>query len=114
MADLDASFFARWQAEQMEDPEYAREYKRARAEIDQVDAIMRQLDALRRQAGVKKSQLARMIGKDPSTVRRLFTAEVNPELKTVVALAAALDAEITLRPRRARAPREKRATTPVA
>jgi len=75
---------------------------------------MRQLDELRRQAGVKKSQLARMIGKDPSTVRRLFTAEVNPELKTVVALAAALDAEITLRPRRARAPREKRTTTPVA
>lgn len=113
MTDLDTSFFARWQAEQMEDPEYAREYTRARAEIDQVDAIMRELDGLRQKAGIKKSQLARMIGKDPSTVRRLFTAEVNPELKTVVALAAALDAEITLRPRTVGAPREKRSTTPV-
>ncbi len=61
---------------------------------------MRQLDNLRIQAGMTKAQLARIIGKDPSTVRCLFTAEVNPELKTVIALAAALKAEITLRSRK--------------
>jgi ribosome-binding protein aMBF1 (putative translation factor) len=108
MADLDTGFYARWHAEQMGDPEYRREYERTRAEIEQVDAIMRELDGLRIRSGMKKSQLARMIGKDPSTVRRLFSAEVNPELKTVVALAIALDAEITLRPRKAAGGRSKR------
>ncbi len=47
MPELDTSFFARWHAEQMEDPEYAREYERALAETDQVDAIMRERGGLR-------------------------------------------------------------------
>jgi DNA-binding phage protein len=34
-------------------------------------------------------------------VRRLFSAEVNPELKTLTAIADALDAEVTIQPRQA-------------
>jgi DNA-binding phage protein len=41
----------------------------------------------------------------------LFSAEVNPELKTLAAIADALDAEVTIQPRRAakRAPSRRRA-----
>ncbi|MGH9190522.1 MAG: helix-turn-helix transcriptional regulator [Acidimicrobiales bacterium] len=61
-----------------------------------MDAIMRQLDSLRESSGVSKAELARLIGRNPSTVRRLFTAEVNPELKTIAAIASALGARLEL------------------
>ncbi len=82
------SYYERRRAEEMKDPEFRAEYERARAEIAQVDAIMRQLDSLRIAAGCSKAELARRIGRNPSTVRRLFTAEVNPELKTVATIAS--------------------------
>ena len=37
-----------------------------------------------RLAGMSKAELARAIGKEPSSIRRFFTADVNPELKTPV------------------------------
>lgn len=40
------------------------------------------------------SELARAIGKEPSSIRRFFTADVNPELKTVVAVADVLGAKV--------------------
>ena len=55
---------------------------------------MRQLDSLRESSGLSKAGLARLIGRNPSTVRRLFTAEVNPELKAVAAVASALGARL--------------------
>lgn len=103
MVDAEAEFYERWRAEQMQDPEFGREYRAARAQIDQVDAIIRRLDELRMEMGMSKAQLARRIGKNPAVVRRLFTAQVNPELKTIAAIADALDAEITLKPRKAAA-----------
>ncbi len=57
---------------------------------------MQQLDGLREASGYSKAELARLIGRNPSTVRRLFTAEVNPELRTVAAIAAALGAKIEI------------------
>jgi ribosome-binding protein aMBF1 (putative translation factor) len=90
------SYYERRRAEEMEDPEFRAEYERARSEIAQVDAIMRQLDTLREASGYSKAELARLIGRNPSTVRRLFTAEVNPELKTVAALASALGARLEI------------------
>lgn len=45
-----------------------------------------------------KAELARLIGRNPSTVRRLFTAEVNPELKTVAAIASVLGARLEVTP----------------
>jgi hypothetical protein len=89
MAVLDTSYHRRRHAKQMKDLEYTRAYELARQQIEQVDAIMQQLDGLRTTAGMSKARLARAIGKDPAAVRRLFTAEVNPELKTVAAMAAA-------------------------
>jgi DNA-binding phage protein len=43
---------------------------------------------------MSKAELARAIGKEPSSIRRFFTADVNPELKTVAAIADALGARV--------------------
>lgn len=96
---VDTSYHRRRLAARLKDPEFRAEHERARAEIAQVDAIMRTLDHLREEAGLSKADLARQIGKDPASVRRLFTAQVNPELKTIAALAEALDAEVQIVPR---------------
>jgi DNA-binding XRE family transcriptional regulator len=101
----DTDFYRRRLDEELQDPEFRAEYEQARAEIAQVDKIMRQLDQLRVEAGCTKAELARRIGKDPASVRRLFSSEVNPELRTVAAMATALGAAIQVvtpakRPRR--------------
>ncbi len=79
-----------------EDSEFRVEFERQRREIAQIDAVVRQLDELREQAGMSKAELARAIGKEPSSIRRLFTADVNPELKTVAAIADALGARVEI------------------
>lgn len=56
--------------------------------------MVRQLDELREEAGMSKAELARAIGKEPSSIRRFFTADVNPELKTVAAVADVLGAKV--------------------
>lgn len=99
-------------AAEMEDPEFRAEYERMRRELAQVNAVMRALDELRGEAGWSKAELARQIGKNDASVRRLFTAEVNPELRTVAAMAAALGAEIRIVSRRRR--REPRRPAAVA
>lgn len=86
----------------MKDPEFRAEYERTRRELAQVNSVMRAIDQLRGEAGWSKAELARQIGKNDASIRRLFTAEVNPELRTVAAMAAALDAEIQVVPRRSR------------
>jgi ribosome-binding protein aMBF1 (putative translation factor) len=87
-------------ARRLEDPAFRAEYERQRREIDSVDAIVRMLDTLREQHGLSKADLARAIDKNPASVRRLLTAPVNPELRTVVAIAEALDAEVQIVPRK--------------
>jgi hypothetical protein len=47
-----------------------------------------------------KADLAREIDKNPAAIRRLLTAPVNPELRTVVAMADALDADVRIVPRK--------------
>ena len=79
-----------------EAPEFRAEFERQRREIAQIDSVVRQLDELREQAGMSKAELARAIGKEPSSIRRFFTADVNPELKTVAAIADTLDAEVKI------------------
>ena len=103
----DASFHDRWLEEQLQDPEFRTEYERERREIAVIDEIVNALDRLRAEHGKSKAELAREIGKNPASVRRLLTAPGNPELRTIVAMAAALGAEIKVVPR---ARRRKRAT----
>lgn len=77
-----------------EDPQFLEEFERQRRQIAQIDAVVRQLDELRKEAGMSKAELARAIGKEPSSIRRFFTAPVNPELKTVAAIADVLGARV--------------------
>lgn len=93
-----------------ESPEFRAAYERRRHELAQVNRVVRMLDTLRAKRNCSKAELARLIGKNPSSVRRLLTAEVNPELITVVALADALDADVQIVPRKATARRRSNAT----
>lgn len=91
---LDTTHHQRRRDRRLKDQGFKNAYDRSREEIRQIDEIIRKLDDLRAEAGFSKAELARQIGKDPASIRRLFTATVNPELKTVAAIAAALNARV--------------------
>jgi DNA-binding phage protein len=93
------SFHDRLLADRMKDPEFRAEFERASREIKAIDAIVNELDSLRTTHGMTKAELAREIGKNSASVRRLFTAPANPELRTVVAMADALGADVVIVPR---------------
>lgn len=90
-----------------EDSEFRAEFERQRREIAAIDAIVNRLDALREEHRMSKAELARMIDKNPAAIRRLLTASGNPELRTVVAMAQALGAEVKIVPKPSRARRTK-------
>lgn len=80
--------------------EFDGEYLAAKMEIAAIDAIMNTLDDARKDSSLSKAELARRAGLGPEAVRRLFTAEhINPTLRTVVALATAMELDIHLVPR---------------
>jgi DNA-binding phage protein len=80
--------------------EFDAEYLAAKTEIVAIDAIMNALDDAREESGLTKAELARRAGLGPEAVRRLFTIErVNPTLRTVVALATAMELDIHLVPK---------------
>jgi DNA-binding phage protein len=100
-ATQDTSFHDRRLARRLrEDPEFREEFERQQREIAAIDHIVHSLDALRAKHGLTKAELARAIDKNPAAVRRLLTASGNPELRTVVAMAEALDAEVQIVPRK--------------
>lgn len=96
------SYHDRRLARRLEDPEFRAEFERASREIKTIDGIVNKLDHLRDEHGMSKAELAREIGKNPASVRRLLTAPANPELRTVVAMADALDADVMIVPRKSR------------
>ena len=104
------SFHDRLLADRMKDPDFRAEFERASREIQAIDAIVNELDSLRTMHGLSKAELAREIGKNPASVRRLFTAPANPELRTVVAMADALNADVVIVPRSRRSKRSGRAS----
>jgi DNA-binding phage protein len=83
-----------------DDPEFRQEFERSSREVAAIDDIVHMLDDLRAASGLSKAELAREVGKNPASIRRLLTSRANPELRTVVALANALDAEVKIVPRR--------------
>lgn len=99
MAIIDTSLHDRRRAERLQDPEYREAYERASHEIAQTDHVIRTLDALRIEMGISKAELARRINRNPSSIRRLFTAhQARPELALVAAIADALGAELRVVP----------------
>ena len=103
---LDTSFYARFRAQNMEDPEFRAAYERAARQIAQIDGVIQALDALRVDLGMSKAELARRVGRNASSVRRLFSSSgARPELLLIVSLADALDAEVRIVPRKRKARR---------
>jgi hypothetical protein len=103
---LDTSFYERLRAQNLDDPEFRAAYERAAREIAQIDAVIQTLDTLRADLGVSKAELARRVGRNASSVRRLFSASgARPELSLIVSLADALDAEVRIVPRKRKARR---------
>ncbi len=83
----------------MADPEYRRHFILESRRIEVIDSVVNELDELREQQGLSKSELARAIERQPAAVRRLLTAQqVNPSLGMIADLAAALGYEVVLRP----------------
>jgi DNA-binding phage protein len=99
----DTDFAEAYLAERLKDPDFREAFERSQREIAIVDDLVNDLEALRDDQGMTKADLARAIGKDPAAIRRLLTASGNPELKTFVALANALDADVIVVPRRQKA-----------
>lgn len=86
-------------AQDLEDPEFLREYVVESVRIATIDMIVNALDDAREAAGLSKAALARAISVEPATIRRLFTTgHVNPTLGTLAEVAAALGMRITLEP----------------
>jgi DNA-binding phage protein len=86
-------------AKDMQDPEFAREYMIESVRIATIDAVINSLDEARISAGLSKAALARAIGAEPATVRRLFsTSAANPTLGTLAEVAAALGLRIAVEP----------------
>jgi DNA-binding phage protein len=86
-------------AKDLQDPEFAREYIVESVRIATIDAVINSLDQARISAGLSKAALARAIGAEPATVRRLFSASgANPTLGTLAEVAAALGLRIAVEP----------------
>jgi DNA-binding phage protein len=99
MAGKKKTAFDRYFDERMEDPEFARDYTEARAEIDTIDVLIRMLDEVRIEREISKADLARCIGMKPEVVRRLFTVKSpNPTVSTLVKLVKALNMQLILVP----------------
>ena len=83
--------------QRLHDPEFRAEFERASQHIVRVDALVNafveELDRLRQEAGMSKADLAREVGRDPANLRRLFSTDANPTLKTFAAILDALGAE---------------------
>jgi len=58
----------------LEDPDFLRGYITESVRIATVDAVIKALDEARTSEGLTKAELARAIGAEPATVRRLFAA----------------------------------------
>ena len=93
-------FHERRRTERMRNPEFRAEYERARSRSSRSTPLCALSIKLRESTGTSKTDLARRIGRNPSSIRRLFTATSNPELRLVVQIANDLDADIIVVPRR--------------
>ena len=91
--------FARDLEHDLRDPKFREAYTTARARIDAIDGIIRQLDEARARLGLSKAELARRVGVNEVAIRRLFTAEgANPTMKTLVNVASVLGLELRVLP----------------
>jgi transcriptional regulator with XRE-family HTH domain len=86
-------------ARDLQDPQFLREYVAESVRIAVIDRVVNELDNARQAAGLTKAELARAVGSEPATIRRLFSSgRANPTLGTLAEVAAALGMRVTLEP----------------
>jgi DNA-binding phage protein len=97
--DMTDSVFWADLANDLQDPTFLREYLAESVRIASIDAIINTLNDARVTAGLSKAELARAIGAEPATIRRLLSASMsNPTLGTLAEVAAALGLRISVEP----------------
>ena len=83
----------------LQDPEFRRAYVLETMRISATDDIVNAFDEAREQAGISKADLARAIGMEPASIRRLFSSgSPNPTIGTLSDIATALGLRITIEP----------------
>lgn len=83
----------------LEDPEFLREYIVESVRVESIDRVMNTIEDSRAMLGLSKSDLARAINANPATIRRLLSSKnSNPTLGTLTEVAAVLGYSITLTP----------------
>lgn len=93
------NLFDKYLEKRLAEPGYRALYDAYKAEIDMIDEILSAMEARRVELGLSKADLARLIGKRPESVRRIFSGAVsNPTLATVLKLSAALGMSVTVKP----------------
>lgn len=86
-------------AADLENFEFLRDYVVESMRIATIDRLVNELDEAREAAGLSKAELARAIGAEPASIRRLFaTGHSNPTLGTLAEVASALGMKVTLTP----------------
>ena len=85
--------------EDLQDPEFRRAFVLETMRIAATDDIVNAFDEARERAGITKADLARAIGIEPASIRRLFsTGSPNPTIGTLTDIATALGLRITVEP----------------
>ena len=85
--------------EDLQDPEFRRAFVLETMRIAATDDIVNAFDEARERAGISKADLARAIGMEPASIRRLFSSgSPNPTIGTLSDIATALGLRITIEP----------------
>jgi len=94
-----STFYEKHRNKRLEDPEFRAHYEKHRAEIDAIDRILFEIEERRLDLGITKTDLARLVGRKPESVRRLLSGRAaNPTLSTVLEMTGVLGMEITIKP----------------
>ncbi len=94
-----STFYEQYRDRRLADPQFRSHYEQHRAEIDAVDRVVADVEARRMELGLTKADLARLVGRNPASVRRLLSGNlVNPTLATVSEIATVLGMEIVVKP----------------
>ena len=81
-----------WKAEQLMDPEFAREYHK----LDDEFALLGMILGARLEAKLTQAQLAKKAGMKQAAIARLESGKASPSFKTLNRVAKALDKKVIL------------------
>lgn len=101
MAQTQTDRWSQVRARKLADPAVRERYERTRRTVTTIREMLQRVDAERAYVGLTKAELARRLGANPATMRRLLSAgQRNPTLKTVLELCDVLGLEVTVAPKR--------------